>query len=307
MAIPTRTLGRTGAEVTTLGYGAMELRGPRVASSADAGRILNAALDAGVNLIDTSPDYGVSEALIGEHASHRRGDYFLASKCGCTPGWERPVDWQGPGPHDYSRANIVAAVEQSLTRMRTDYLDLVQVHISPSAETLEREGVVETLRDLQAQGKVRFIGMSGTIPNLAEHIRMGVFDVFQIPYSLIEREHEALIVEAAEAGAGVIIRGGAAKGAAAEDKRRANPVAGNRWDAWERAGLGELAEGMAPMEFILRFTASHPQMTTNIVGTVNPDHLAQNVRAQEAGPLPDDLYQEAKRRLDEAGATPAGG
>ena len=75
MAIMTRTLGRTGADVTILGYGAMELRGgprgPEV-DDQDAGRLLNAVLDGGINLIDTSPDYGSSEELIGRHAGGRR-------------------------------------------------------------------------------------------------------------------------------------------------------------------------------------------------------------------------------------------
>ena len=86
MAIVTRTLGGTGAEVTILGYGAMELRGrpcgPEIADQ-DAGLLLNAVLDGGINLIDTSPDYGRSEELIGTCIGHRRDEFFLASKCGC--------------------------------------------------------------------------------------------------------------------------------------------------------------------------------------------------------------------------------
>src|ERR1700759_4328468 len=86
MAIQTRTLGRTGADVTILSYGAMELRGqprgPEIADD-DAGRLLNAVLDRGINLIDTSPDYGRSEELIGPSLSGRRDEFFLASKCGC--------------------------------------------------------------------------------------------------------------------------------------------------------------------------------------------------------------------------------
>ncbi len=82
----TRALGRTGAEVTILGYGAMELRGrprgPEIADE-DAGRLLNAVVDSGINLIDTSPDYGRSEELIGSYIGHRRDEFFLASKCGC--------------------------------------------------------------------------------------------------------------------------------------------------------------------------------------------------------------------------------
>src|SRR5579863_6084494 len=219
MAIMTRTLGRTGADVTILGYGAMELRGqprgPEIADD-DAGRLLNAVLDGGINLIDTSPDYGRSEELIGSHIGHRRDEFFLASKCGCL--LEPPADAPPPYPHDYSSGNVRADVEQSLRRLRTDHLDLVQVHMSPSQATLEENHTVRTLKDLQAEGKVRFIGMSGILPNLADHVAMGVFDVFQIPYSVVQREHEDLITAAAEAGAGTLIRGGVARGGPAEEK-----------------------------------------------------------------------------------------
>ena len=306
--LPKRTLGRTGLEVTTLGYGAMELRGAsrgRDITPEDGGRILNAVLDQGINFIDTSIDYGQSEELIGRFISDRRDEFFLASKCGCAVSWERPAGWEGPGPHIFTRENIVAGVEQSLRRMKTDHLDLVQVHASPSKEVLEQEDVPGTLKDLQAQGKVHFIGMSGTIPHLADHVSMGVFDVFQIPYSAVERDHEELIAQAAKAGVGIIVRGGAARGAVADDKDKSNTFAGNRWETWERADIEDLLGGMSRMEFIIRFTASHPDMDTTIVGTINPDHLASNIRAQATGPLPSDLYAEAKRRLAAAGIAPA--
>ena len=73
---------------------------------------------------------------------------------------------------------------------------------------------------------------------------------------------------------------------------------------WEAASLDDLAEGLGRMAFTLRFTLSHPDLHTTIVGTTNPDHLAQNVEAARAGPLPDDVYEEAKRRLATAGAQP---
>jgi len=87
--LPRRALGRTGLEVTSLSYGAMELRGtpagPEV-SDEQAERVLNATLDAGINFIDTAPDYGRSEERIGASIARRRAEYFLASKCGCVPG-----------------------------------------------------------------------------------------------------------------------------------------------------------------------------------------------------------------------------
>jgi aryl-alcohol dehydrogenase-like predicted oxidoreductase len=304
MAIMTRALGRTGANVTILGYGAMELRGlprgPEI-SDEDAGRLLNAVLDDGINLIDTSPDYGRSEELIGTHVGHRRDEFFLASKCGCPI--ESPADVPPPHPHDYSQKNVRADVEQSLRRLRTDHLDLVQVHMSPSRATLEDNHTVETLTELQAEGKIRFIGMSGILPHLRDHLAMNVFDAFQIPYSAVQRDHEELITEAATKGAGTLIRGGAARGAASEEKNwrtaplTQEPGVGQR--NWETSGIEDLIgqAGIGKQEFILRFTLSHPALSTTIVGTANPAHLASNIAVAEKGPLPADLYEEARKRL----------
>jgi aryl-alcohol dehydrogenase-like predicted oxidoreductase len=301
MAIPKRELGRTGLPVTVLGYGAMELRGAprgRDVTEAQAETILNAALDAGINYIDTSIDYGLSEERIGRYIAHRRSEFYLASKCGCLVGAIQALPGQR-GQHVFTRENIQKGVEQSLARMKTDYLDVVQLHASPSKETLEEHGALDALLELKEAGKVRFIGISGTLPHLLDHIATGVFDVFQIPYSAVEREHEAVIGVASEAGAGIVVRGGAAKGAPSEAKQR-----GLQWERWRRAQLDDLLAGMSPMEFILRFTSSNPDLDTTIVGTVNPTHLQTNLDALEQGPLPPDLYDEAKRHLAAAGSTP---
>jgi aryl-alcohol dehydrogenase-like predicted oxidoreductase len=302
--LPKRELGRTGLQVTKLGYGAMELRGAprgRDVTETQAETILHAALDAGINYIDTSIDYGVSEERIGRYIADRRSEYYLASKCGCLVG-APPAPRDQRSPHVFTRDNILAGVEQSLARMRTTYLDVLQFHISPSRKTLEEHGALETVLELKRAGTIRFVGMSGTVPHLPDHIAMGVFDVFQIPYSAVEREHEALIAAAAAAGAGIVIRGGAAKGAPTEGKR-----AGVQWERWQQTHLDDLLDGMTPMEFILRFTFTHPDLHTNIVGTINPAHLQHNVDMLLRGPLPADVYAEAKRRLDAAGSAPQGG
>jgi aryl-alcohol dehydrogenase-like predicted oxidoreductase len=290
--------------VTILGYGAMELRGGlRSAEITDeyAGRLLNAVLDGGITLIDTSPDYGPSEERIGRYLSHRREEFFLASKCGCP--MDLPADTPPPYPHDYSPANIRANVERSLTRLRTDHLDVLQVHMSPSLSTMAENDVIETLHELQDEGKTRFIGMSGIIPELASHIELGVFDVFQIPYSALQREHEELITAAAETGAGILIRGGAARGAPAADKGwRDGPIgipAGEGQRRWDAAGLDDLINdsGLSPIEFTLRYTLSNPSLSSTIVGTSSLAHLASNLAIAEKGPLPADLYAQARKRL----------
>ena len=290
--LPKRELGRTGLQVTMLGYGAIELRGVprgREVTEAQAETILNAALDAGINYIDTSIDYGLSEERIGRYIAGRRSEYYLASKCGGVVG-ATPAPRGQRNPHVFTRDNIVAGVEQSLIRMKTDYLDVLQFHASPSKQTLEEHDALDAMLSLKRAGKVRFVGMSATLPHLVDHIAMGVFDVFQIPYSAVEREHEALIASAAGSGAGIVIRGGAAKGAPGE--------------RWQKARLDDVLEGMTPMEFILRFTFTHPEMATNIVGTINPAHLQNNIDALRQGPLPPALYVEAKRRLAAAGSAP---
>lgn len=298
-SLPTRPLGRTGIEVTRLGYGAMSLDPGRLTAvePQQASRILHAVLDAGINFIDTSPDYGPSEECIGTAIAARRSEFFLASKVGC------PVSVPEADGHVYSRKNITAAVEQSLRRMHTDYLDLVQFHGTPSAAALAGGEALEALRDLQQAGKVRFIGASATLPHLSGLIALGVFDAFQIPYSALQRDHEALITEAARAGAGTVIRGGVVRGAPEKswDVRRLPEVPAERpRELWERAALDDLLDGAPRIEWTLRFTLSHPDLDTAIVGTANPDHLAANIAALHKGPLPADVLAEAKRRLDDA-------
>lgn len=306
--IPHRTLGRTGLEVTTLGFGAMELRGaPRGPEISDeqAKDVLNAVLDSGINFIDTSPDYGRSEELIGRFISHRRSEYFLASKCGCITSAQPPAAGERP-LHIFTAENIRAAVEQSLRRLNTDHLDLVQFHASPSKQELEQAGALDELLKLQGEGKVRFLGMSGVLPNLEDHIAMGVFDEFQIPYSALQRDQEEAITRASKAGAGIVIRGGVARGQPTDWEGRSNymvraEVARGRW---EDARLDELLDGMTRMEFTLRFTLSNPDLDTTIVGTKDIGHLHDNVAVARKGPLAESVVSEAKRRLAEAGSQP---
>ncbi|WP_027084718.1 aldo/keto reductase [Cohnella panacarvi] len=294
-------LGRTGLEVTKLGFGAMEIRGPRVWSGRpvtdeQSEAILNAVLDAGINFIDTAYDYGRSEELIGRFISHRRQEYILATKCGCTL-----VDCgdHDETPHVWTRDNLLHNIDTSLRRMKTDYVDLLQLH-GPTVQQAEEGQLVDVLKEIQATGKVRYIGISSYLPHVPAYIRSGDFDTFQIPYSALERDHEQLITEAGEGGAGIIIRGGVGRG---------EPGAGlglaDRWATWNEAKLDDLLEeGESRTGFLLRFTLTHPQLSTTIVGTMNPAHLAENVRYAGKGALPADVYAEAKRRLDAVGCKP---
>ena len=312
--LDTATFGRTGLEVTRLGYGAMEVSGTlhaRTLTEDEARNILNAVLDAGISFIDTSIDYGHSEEFIGKYISHRRSEFYLATKCGCPVGVPPDKVQGGLRNHAYTRENIVAGVNQSLARMKTDHLDVVQFHGPPPAEAIDE--AIQTLRDLKSEGKVRFMGVSqlsevhglsahlSDLQHLPDDIARGVYDVFQIPYSALLRQNENLITAAAEAGSGTIIRRGVAQGEPGQGRGR-----DELWQKFHEAKLDELREeGESRSGFMLRFTLSQPSLHTTIVGTKNPEHLQDHVRTAQRGALSQHTYQEAKRRLDGVGLSPA--
>lgn len=282
--LPIATLGRTGIDVTRLGFGTA------VGEFIELDKwqaILNTVLDQGINFIDTANDYGLSwdrpaEEMIGKYLADRRSEYYLATKCGCS------LDG-----HIWTRENLFRGLHESLSRLRTDYIDVMQMH-NPSVEECQSGDLVRALEDMRQEGKVRWIGVSTTLPDLPTFLEWGVFDVFQIPYSALQREHEDWIAQAARAGIGTVIRGGVAQGEPGVGQGRAD-----RWQRYDQAALEEICPSAETRtSFMLRHTLTHPDIHTIIVGTANLDHLRENVAAVLRGPLPDDVYTEINRRLD---------
>ncbi|MBN2391681.1 MAG: aldo/keto reductase [Anaerolineae bacterium] len=276
----------------------MEIRGPKVwhgrdPSEEEAERILNAVLDMGINFIDTAGCYGVSEGRIGRYISSRRDEFYVATKCGCNlvPTDDGNLDT----PHTFDRDTLLRNIEESLTRMKMDYVDIWQLH-NASPEAVKQENLIKVMEEVKTQGLVRFVSISSTLPYLLEYIEMGVFDTFQIPYSCLQLEHHDVITQAAEAGMGIIIRGGIGKGGPESDVFLQQNV-----NLWQAAKLDEvLPAGMSSAELILRYTLTHPHCDTTIVGTLNPHHLADNVAAAMRGPLVKELYDEVTRRVKAA-------
>ena len=284
--LPTAVLGRTGLDVTRLGYGAAH-RKPMEDPQQE--RILNAVLDAGINYIDTAGCYGNSEELIGRYISSRSSKFYLATKCGCT---HTDAPW--------TKKSVFGDLHRSLKRLKADYVDVMQPH-NPPAEEAVREELVDALVEMRDQGKIRWIGISTTLPHLPTYLEWGVFDVFQIPYSALERDHEGWITKAASAGIGIVIRGGVAQGEPGVGKGEMT----NHWEKYDEACLDDLRdEGESRTSFILRHTLTHPHSDTNIVGTTNPDHLRENVEAIQRGPMSPDVYAEVGKRMMEVGVVP---
>ncbi len=302
MILPTRMLGSTGLATSVLGYGAMELRGSRIwngrpISDRQAEVVLNTVLEAGINFIDTANDYGRSEELIGRFISHRKDEFILSSKCGCQV--RRRDESTDATPHVWTRANLVRGVDESLARLKLDCIDIMQLH-NPSVEDCEQGELVEVLQDLKKDGRIRWLGCSSTLPHILTFIEWGVFDVFQVPYSALQREHEQVLTYAAMAGAGVIVRGGVARG-----EPGAGLGDGEKWQIYADAELDDLREnGESRTQFLLRFLLANPDLSTTIVGTMNPQHVQENVQAVLGGPLDPQIYAEARRRLQATGERP---
>lgn len=306
-----RRMGRTNIVASRIGYGAMELAGPpkaRDLTEAEAIRFINQVVDAGVNYIDTSIDYGRSETLIGKAVSHRRGEFFLASKCACEVGVDpyHVKDADKHEKHTYTGDNVVAGVEQSLKRLRTDHLDLVQVHGNPTRRELEDGGVIDALRKLKKDGKIREVGISTRLPLLAEFVDVDYFSVVQVPYSALQRTNEDAIAALHGAGKAVVTRGVTGRGAPAKGwaTRPIGTAEGEVRDVWERAKLDELLDGMSRIEFMIRFVLANENVDVALVATTNHDHLLADIAYAAKGPLPKPTLDEAKKRLLAAGCGP---
>ena len=150
--------------------------------------------------------------------------------------------------------------------------------------------------------------MSAQLPHLRDHVAMGVFDAFQIPYSAVERDHEEVIVAASATGAAIIVRGVVARGSLADRvDRPAESLRGAVQQGlvlWDDHDVDELLDGASWTEFLVRFAITHPSVQCALVGTVDPQHLADDLAAAAKGPLPADVDDEARRRLDPTGARP---
>jgi aryl-alcohol dehydrogenase-like predicted oxidoreductase len=308
----TRRMGKTGFTISRLGYGAMELAGAplsRDLSEQEAVKFINRIVDVGINYVDTSIDYGLSETLIGKALQGRRDEFILATKCGCKVGMEGTEKLHGGESHTFTFENVIAGIEQSLRRLRTDHLDVVQVHGSPTRKELEDGGAIEAMLKAKQDGKVRQLGISARLPKLAEFIDADYFSVVQVPYSALQRNNEEAIAALRKAGKAVVCRGVTGRGAPGKNwsTRPIGTADGEARDIWEKAKLEDLLDGMSPIEFMIRYVLSNDDVDTAIVATTDAAHLTTNIAYANKGPLDPKLLEEARRRLTAAGSAPGEG
>jgi hypothetical protein len=285
-----RRLGNTDMEVSVLGFGGSEI-GFHGVTQQDVTRLLEGALDAGLNVIDTASAYLTSEEMIGNAVSHRRKDFYLFTKCGPTDGFAR-TDW--------SKAGILEQIEQSLKRLRTDYIDLIQLH-SCSSDVLRQGEAIEALRTARANGYARYIGYSGDGWDALFAIQTGAFDTLQTSISIADQEAIDLTLPVArERGMGVIAKRPIAN---AVWRNKTKPSDSYHHAYWERLQKldydflrGDLSQSIG---IALRFTLSQPGVHTAIVGTTKPGRWSENAMLLESVPPDADVIENIRVRWRE--------
>ncbi len=288
-----RAFGRTGMNVSVLGFGGAEI-GFQGIDTDTVAQLLNGALDAGLNVIDTAECYAGSEELIGAAVSHRRDDFYLFTKAGHRGSFDVPA---------WDRASITFSIEQSLRRLRTDRLDLVQLH-SCSEDILRRGEVIEALQQAKSAGKARFIGYSGDGSAAKYAIKSGAFDTLQTSVNIADQDAiDEILPLTREKEMGVIIKRPIANVAWREKTLPTNTYYHTYWERLQNlkydfidSDNGKLNEEVA---IALRFTLMNPGVHTAIVGTTQPDRWQQNAVEVAKGPLPKETFQSIRARWKE--------
>jgi aryl-alcohol dehydrogenase-like predicted oxidoreductase len=295
-----RALGRTGIVVSEIGFGAWGIGGRTTGQTSygdtdDATSLaaLKRAFDRGITFFDTSSAYGNghSEELIGQAVVSSRQSVVIATKAGYDS-WDRPPD--------FSAAAIVASAESSLVRLRTDYIDLFQLHNAPLA-VLRADDLREALSRLEKAGKIRAWGVSAKSPADAAEALAIAAPVIQVNFNMMDVRAlgSGLFDEAGHRQAGLIARTPLCFGFLSGTIGR-NTVfpPGDHRLGWSRAqldnwisGAGELlaavsaAPGPAGVQSALRFCLSFPAVSSVIPGILTPTEVDENAHASDLGPL----------------------
>lgn len=292
-----RTFGRTGLRVSVLGLGGSEI-GYLGVPQASVTAMLAAAIEAGLNVIDTAECYADSEEKLGEALASLGGSsvrerVHLFTKVGHEHGWS--------AGEDYSAQAIERTIDRSLRRLRTDRVELVQLH-SCGEETLARGACIEVLERARAQGKTRFIGYSGDGAAALAALRTGRFDVLQTSINVADqRVLDQVLPEAAQRGMGVIAKRPIANAAWQHAGPPPNGYHRVYWERLRALGLGLAERPLSEAAGLaLRFTLSRAGVHTAIVGTTRPQRLAENAALLAARPGDGEAFAAFVRRWGEA-------
>ena len=286
-----RKFGKTDMEFSVLGFGGAEIGYNAHQTQEEVNDLLNSALDAGLNVIDTAAAYKTSEELIGKAVSNRRKDFYLLTKCGALDGFTR---------YDWTRKGILETIETSLRALKTDHLDIAQLH-SCGGEILRRGEAIEGLLRAQEKGYTRFIGYSGDNEDAKTAIELDIFDSLQTSVSVADQSPiDENIPAAVKKGLGIIAKRPIAN---AVWRHASKPEESYHHEYWERIQKlkfdflsKSLEEATATA---LRFTLSIEGIDTMIVGTTKPNRWQENAEYVAEGNLSSEEFEAIRNRWHE--------
>ncbi|MCB1024641.1 MAG: aldo/keto reductase [Acidobacteria bacterium] len=260
-------LGKTELVVSRLGFGGAEI-GQEFAKQETVDTLLNSALDAGLNLVDTAAAYLKSEEMIGNAIGKRRQEIVLISKCGAIDGFK---------DSDWSKKGILETIQSSLRLLKTDYLDVIQLH-SCDSKTLNRGDSIEGLIVAKERGYTRYTGYSGDGEDAKTAIGIDFFDTLQTSVSIADQEAiELTIPLAREKEMGIIAKRPIANAVWRHDSKPDDEYCHEYWDRIETLQYdflsGDLSESIAKA---LSFTLAIDGVDTAIVGTKKPGRWKEN-------------------------------
>lgn len=270
-----RLLGKTGIEVSELAFGAVEIGMPYgigvhsnvdMPAEADAVQLLQAALDAGINFIDTARQYGASESIIGKAFKENRDKIVIATKC-------KHLDNNDPV------ASIRDSINESLTALQTNYIDVYMLHDS-NPEIIQHPEVLNCFWKLKKDGTIRATGVSTYTPEETKAvIDSGDWDVIQVPFNLADQRQQPLVKLAYENGIGIVVRSVLLKGLLSGRSQNLHPALGP-----VENHIGKLNETAAQLQLNLptlatRFALSYKEVSSVLVGLDKMDYLHQSLKA----------------------------
>ena len=316
-----RRLGRTELMVSEVGFGGLPIGGLRWGDVRDEESLaaLQRAFELGVNFFDTADLYGRghSEELLGQALGEVRHHVLIATKAGFDFHHGEPVR------NNFEPANIRTALEHSLARLRTDYIDVYQLH-NPPQKLAKDERVWETLREMQAAGKIRYFGVSCRTANDARAFMRaaeananprGFGDTLQVAYNLLDQEAAAkdVFVEAHRHDWGVIGRVPLASGALSGKYGASHKFPANDFRVdWSGERLAEMSRRVEALRFLetpertlaqaaIAFCLSQPAVSTVISGAKTAAQVEENAAASAHAPLSDDELRRTQTVLGGAG------
>ncbi len=286
-----RQFGKTDMSVSVLGFGGSKI-GYENASELTVEKLLNSALDAGLNVIDTAECYERSEELIGKAVHGRRDEFYLFTKCGHP---------RGTGSEDWSAGSIMESIERSLRRLQTECLDLIQLH-NCSEAILRRGEAITALQTARERGHTRYLGYTGDSVAAKFAVESGVFDSLQTSINIADQESIELTVPLArQRQMAVIAKRPLANVAWESGHKPIDPYQHTYWDRLRKLAY-PFIRGLTIEPSItraLRFTLSVPGVHVAIVGTSKPERWQENADKLEAATLSESEFDRIRERWEE--------